>query len=44
MSVRLYKQPNKWWIDITIGRKYRFREIFEGTRDRYKSNSGSFRA
>jgi integrase/recombinase XerD len=31
MSVRLYKQPNKWWIDITIGRKYRFREIFEGT-------------
>jgi len=31
MSVRPYKQPNKWWIDITIGRKYRFREIFEGT-------------
>jgi len=30
MSVRPYK-PNKWWIDITIGRKYRHREIFEGT-------------
>jgi len=30
MSVRPYK-PNKWWIDITIGRKYRYREILEGS-------------
>jgi len=32
MAVRPYKE-GKWWIDITIGRRYRHREIFEGTYD-----------
>ena len=32
MAVRPYKpKENKWWIDITLGRKFRHREVFEGT-------------
>jgi len=32
MAVRPYKpEENKWWIDISLGRKYRHREVFEGT-------------
>ena len=31
MAVRPYKPPDKWWIDITLGRKFRHREVFEGS-------------
>jgi len=32
MAVRPYKpEENKWWIDISLGRKYQHREVFEGT-------------
>ena len=32
MAVRPYKpEENKWWIDITLGRKFRHREVFQGT-------------
>jgi integrase/recombinase XerD len=32
VAVRPYKpEENKWWIDITLGRKFRHREVFEGT-------------
>ena len=32
MAVRPYKsEEKKWWIDITLGRKFRHREVFEGT-------------
>jgi hypothetical protein len=30
VAVRPYK-PGKWWIDITLGRKFRHREVFEGS-------------
>jgi len=30
VAVRPYK-PGKWWIDITLGRRCRHREVFEGT-------------
>jgi len=29
MAVRPYKpEENKWWINITLGRKFRHREVF----------------
>jgi len=32
MAVRPYKpEENKWWIDITLSRKIRHREVFEET-------------
>lgn len=32
MSVRPYRnKPNKWLIDIRLGRKNRYYEVFEGT-------------